>query len=139
MKPTLKLVPTDGDPEFTENIIKAHAELLKQDPNTVVALPFSEIENTLNTIDSNFTVAGVPVSMDVVGYPTMVRPNEEKPTKLGEKLAEELDTFEEFTAGNPIVNQTTAFFTGDEINPLITTITSDEDITKLENKAKAWT
>ncbi len=130
---TAKFVPNSLDNCSIEERINSHAALHKQDPETVVVIPFTELEGELVAVNTNLTVEGKPVTMDMVGgggYPIKIE--QETPTLLGEKLAEELASFDP-PHPTKISNQTVAQIVRD--GPILySVISSEEDITRLEQK-----
>lgn len=136
MKTSVTFVPNEEDTRTIEDRIERVAQRTNQNPESILVVPFSELEGELTTVDSNVRVKGQPVPMDVLGnFVNSPVAELEKPNRLGEQLADELDTFEPLDPSE-IVNQTTAYIVGDSCPPASVVITSDEDITKLEQHAQ---
>jgi len=128
---TVKFVPNQDAPD-NETLIANEAKRNNQNPDTVVVVPFAELEGELTTVDTHILSQGQPVSMDVFqGFSSSCVIEQEKPTQLGERIADELDSFES-PDPSEIKNQLMAHIVGEDEDPPITTINSEEDIVALE-------
>ena len=137
-KPTLKFVPNESNPDFTESRIQAHAESLNIAPEAIVAVPFSELEGTfLNTAETNVSSGGQPVTMDVAGDITVIRHDAQATTELGEQISDELDSFDPITSSE-VSKNTMAHIVGvyeAESSPTLL-INNEHEMNQLEETAK---
>jgi hypothetical protein len=136
MKTSIKFIPNEDDNRPKDAFIKLMAEVTRQDPETLVVVPFSELEGSITKVDSNLRIDGQPVTMDVAGDYGQAVGAEETPSVLGETLADELESFDPLHPTD-IVKETTAHIVSGmwegSNEPVV--ITSEEDITKLEQQA----
>ena len=142
-KPTVMFVPNQKAPETKEDIFNRWATQNQKDPESVIAIPFSELEGEFEQVDSNLTVSDLegnrtPVKSDtafsvaiksVVFEPESIDP-------VGEEVAKELDTFD---LKEEVIQPGVTFTIGDNEEGVTTYINSEEDIVKHENFATGQT
>lgn len=133
MKQTAKFVPNEEAPQVEERI-RIHAERLNQDPETVIAVPFSALEGAINEVNSSLTIDGHPVPVQTVSTDVSPVLVETTTTPLGEQLTDELETFDPLTPSE-IAKQTMTYVVGENEDPYHRVIESEKDIARLEQEA----
>jgi len=113
---SVKFVPNHIAFESTEDLITKKAHSLNQDLESVIIVPFSELEGKID-------------------FPEGFTPVIEEPTRLGEKLADELDTFVEWPI-SVVHLSLTHVANSDFEGEIATVIDSEETMHELEKKAE---